>query len=316
MFRPNIAAVDILDRHSDKRSDAAFIAHHRNSEGAKFIVLAGEKPVIRSGGEGHEGAVRWFTRADIASFGFAVEEAYFLGTHPSDGAARFAIAVSEHLANQAPNPVETMRPAVDLRSLAMQGALASEELSMIGMAKALSHWHDNARHCGHCGGTTEIKDGGWRRSCWSCGRQHFPRTDPVVIMLIVDPTRDRCLLGHEARFAPNMWSTLAGFIEHGEDVENAVRRETFEEAGITVGEVRYHSTQPWPFPYSLMIGCHGIAETTEINIDPEEIVDARWFSRSEILLMIDESHPEGLWVPGIQAIARSLIQSFADGEVS
>jgi NAD+ diphosphatase len=316
MFRPNLAAVDRLNRHSDKRGDETFIAEQINAPSSQFIVLVDDKPVIISAGPGEVGSVRWFTLTDLKEYGFPVEQSYFLGTHPSNGGGWFALAVTEHLAKTAPNPVQTMRPAVDLRSLAMQGALPSEEISTIGMAKALHHWHDNARHCGHCGGTTEIKDGGWRRSCWSCGRQHFPRTDPVVIMLIVDPEGERCLLGHEARFAPNMWSTLAGFIEHGEDVEHAVRRETMEEAGIKIGEVRYHSTQPWPFPHSLMIGCHGIAETTEITIDPKEIQDARWFTRNEILLMLDESHPEDLWVPGKQAIARSLIQSFADGEVA
>ncbi len=315
MFKPNIAAADQLNRHSDKRSDEAFIKAQLNAADTRFIVLVGEKPVIESSRPGQDGAVRWFTLADLKEYGFPVERSYFLGTAPSDGGGRFALAVTEHLANTAPNPVETMRPAVDLRSLAMHGALPADELSTVGMAKALHHWHDNARHCGHCGGKTEIKDGGWRRACWSCERQQFPRTDPVVIMLIVDPQGDRCLLGHEARFATNMWSTLAGFIEHGEDVEHAVRRETMEEAGITIGEVRYHSTQPWPFPHSLMIGCHGIAETVEINIDPNEIQDARWFSRNEILLMLDESHPEGIFVPGKQAIARALIQSFADGEV-
>lgn len=315
MFIPNLRAADRLHRHSDKRSDEAFIAEKLSDPAARFFVLVGEKPIIDSGGAGTEGSARWHTLDQIKAFGFDPAQAYFLGTHHDDDRPIFAIAVTEHLANLAPNPVETMRPIVDLRSLAMQGALSAEELSVIGMAKALNHWHDNARHCGHCGGTTDIKDGGWRRSCWSCGRQHFPRTDPVVIMLIVDPVNDRCLLGHEARFAPNMWSTLAGFIEHGEDVEHAVRRETMEEAGIKVGEVRYHSTQPWAFPHSLMIGCHAIAETTEINIDPNEIVDARWFSRNEVLLMLDGSHPDDLWVPGRQAIARSLIQSFADGEV-
>lgn len=315
MFKPNLGPAVELDRHSDKRSDETFIRGHLNAPESRFIVLTGDKPVINSEGEAEPGSVRWFTFSDLVEMGLPADQAFFLGTHPSDGAARFALAVSEHLAATVPNPLEVMRPAVDLRSLAMQGALPDEELCLIGMAKALGHWHDNARYCGHCGGTTTVKDGGWRRSCLACGRQHFPRTDPVVIMLVVDRECDRCLLGHEARFVPNMWSTLAGFIEHGEDVEHAVRREVMEEAGIRVGHVRYHSTQPWPFPHSLMIGCHGIAETTEIDIDPNEIVDARWFSRNEILLMLDQSHPEGLWVPGRQAIARSLIQSFADGEV-
>ncbi len=316
MFRPNLSAVVELNRHSDKRGDKAFIGEFLDAPASKFLVLAGDKPVIVSDGQGNGGNVRWYSAEQLRELGLKPEDAFFLGSHPDDGGGRFALALSEHMASLVPNPVENMRPAVDLRSLAMQEALPSDELSIIGMAKALAHWHDNARHCGHCGGSTTVKDGGWRRSCWACGREHFPRTDPVVIMLIVDPQNDRCLLGHEARYVPNMWSTLAGFIEHGEDVEHAVRRETFEEAGLTIGEVRYHSTQPWAFPHSLMIGCHAIAETTEINIDPNEIVDARWFSRNEILLMLDGSHPEGLWVPGKHAIARSLIQSFADGEVA
>ena len=315
MFKANIAAAEQLNRHSDKRSEETFIAEQMNAANTRFIVLVGEKPVIQSSGLGEEGSVRWFSLADLQSYGFPVEQSYFLGTHPSDGGGRFALAITEDLAKTAPNAIETMRPAVDLRTLAKNEVLPSEELSTIGMAKALNHWHENARYCGHCGGATEIRDGGWRRVCSPCGRQHFPRTDPVVIMLIVDPSGDRCLLGHEARFETNMWSTLAGFIEHGEDIEHAVRRETMEEAGLKIGDVRYHSTQPWPFPHSLMIGCHGIAETTEITIDPKEIQEARWFSRNEILLMLDESHPDGIFVPGKQAIARSLIQSFADGEV-
>ena len=316
MFKPNLGPAINLDRHSDKRGDEAFLAAQRDAAGARFLVLTGFKPVIDSSDDQSEARVRWFSRSQLEDLGLEIDSALFLGTDPADGGGRFALPLSEHRATAVPDAVTHMRPAVDLRSIAMQGVMPNDDLAVVGMAKALAHWHDNARCCGHCGGTTLIKDGGWRRSCWSCGRDHFPRTDPVVIMLIVDRAGDRCLLGHEARFVPNMWSTLAGFLEHGEDIEHAVRRETMEEAGIKVGEVRFHSTQPWPFPHSLMIGCHGIAETTEINIDPNEIVDARWFSRNEILLMLDGSHPEGLWVPGKQAIARSLIQSFADGEVT
>ena len=134
-------------------------------------------------------------------------------------------------------------------------------------------------------------------------------------MLIVDPPNDRCLLAHESRYVKNMWSTLAGFLEPGEDIRHAVRREVLEEAGIEVGDVRFYLSQPWPFPHSLMIGCHGIATTTEINIDPKEIQEARWFSRAEIAMMMAGEHPENLEVPGRQAIALSLIQAFVDGEV-
>ena len=197
----------------------------------------------------------------------------------------------------------------------MQGGCPPQDLSLMGMAKALAHWNDNNHNCSLCGGTTRTKDGGWKRKCWACGQEHFPRTDPVVIMLIIDPAGERALLGKEARFMENMWSTLAGFLEPGEDLENAVRRETFEEAGIKVGEVRFHSAQPWPFPYSLMLGCHAYAETTEIKVDPDEIQDARWYGKDELRQMLDRTHPDDLWVPGEQAIARVLIEAFVNGEV-
>lgn len=315
MFIPTIRDSSLLDRQSVKRSDEAYVTAQREAPEARFLVLAGDKPVITTNHDRSEAAAKWFTREELQGFGLPVGESFFLGIHPGGG-ARFALSLSEHRARATPEAAQAMHPMVDLRSLAMQGVMPHEDLSLFGMAKALGHWHENTHHCGHCGGATIVKDGGWRRKCWACGKDHFPRTDPVVIMLIVDPPNDRCLLGHEARFMPSMWSTLAGFLEPGEDVRHAVRRETLEEAGIVVGDVRFHLTQPWPFPHSLMIGCHGIAETTEINIDPNEIQEARWFSRPEILMMMAEEHPEGLTVPGKQAIARSLIQAFVDGEVS
>ena len=321
MFTPRLRASARLDRQSQKRTDEAYLESMLNAPDSRFLVLAGHKPVISSNGiatgdgEAPNGEIKWFTRDEMQELGLPVSDAYFLGVDPGDNSGKFAIAVSEHRARNAPGALHAMRPIVDLRSLAMQGALSDEDLSLLGMAKALAHWHEISRCCGHCGGTTMVKDGGWRRQCWACGQQHFPRTDPVVIMLVVDPPNERCLLGHEARFVENMWSTLAGFLEPGEDIEHAVRREVLEEAGLRIGEVRFHSTQPWPFPHSLMIGCLGIAETTEITIDPDEIVDARWFSRDEIKLMLNGEHPERLWVPGKQAIARSLILAFANGEI-
>jgi NAD+ diphosphatase len=138
----------------------------------------------------------------------------------------------------------------------------------------------------------------------------FPRTDPVVIMLVTDGSR--CLLAHEHRYGDKMFSALAGFIEPGEDIEHAVRREVFEETGVKVGEVKFHSSQPWPFPHSLMLGCIGQAETTDLVIDTTEIAEALWFTRQDARLMLERRHPDGLTVPGKQAIANTLIASFVD----
>lgn len=313
MFKPTLGPTTTLDRQSPKRADQAYLDALQQRLDARYFVLADQKPVIRSNEARTEGAIRWFRRGELEDLGLPLSEALFLGVDPGTGAGRFAIAITEHRARTAPGGLEVMRPIVDLRSLAMQGVLPPEDLSLLGQAKALAAWHENARCCGHCGGTTLMKDGGWKRKCWACGQELFPRTDPVVIMLVVDRAGDRCLLGHEARFTEKMYSTLAGFLEPGEDIEHAVRREVYEEAGIRVGEVRFHSTQPWPFPHSLMIGCIGFAETTEVNIDPNEIQEARWFPRADIKLMLNGTHPDGLWVPGRQAIARSLIITFADG---
>lgn len=315
MFKPTMTAATRLDRQSERRSDADYLAELMNRADARFMVLADYKPVIWSSEDRSEAGVRWFSREDLVGFGLPVQEATFLGIDPETGIGHFAVAATEHRVRNAPGGLETLRPIVDLRSLAMQGSAPSEDISVMGMAKALAHWHDATRCCGECGGSTMKRDGGWKLKCWACGKEHFPRTDPVVIMLVIDRAGERALLGHEARFLEHMWSTLAGFLEPGEDIEHAVRREVREEAGIRVGEVRFHSSQPWPFPFSLMLGCHGFAETTELNIDPDEILDARWFTKAELRQMLDGTHREGLWVPGKQAIARSLITAFVDGEV-
>jgi NAD+ diphosphatase len=306
---PTVAATTLLDRLGPKRSDAEFIKGKLEAPGARFLLLADLKPVIRSNAERTTAKLAWFSREELAQFGLPVADSLFLGID-NDGHAHFALAVTEHRTRNVPGAVEKLRPIVDLRSLAMQGAMTPEELSLCGQARALAQWHENARCCGHCGGTTLVKDGGWRRKCWACGLEWFPRTDPVVIMLVTDG--NRCLLAHEHRFGAKMFSALAGFIEPGEDIEHAVRREVLEETNIRVGKVDFHSSQPWPFPHSLMLGCVGHAESSEITVDSGEIAEARWFTRAEAKLMLQQRHPEGLNVPGKHAIAHTLISHFVD----
>jgi NAD+ diphosphatase len=307
---PTVGSTLMLDRLGPKRSDAQFLKAKLEAPGARFLVLADLKPVIRSNPQRTEAKLAWFTYRDLTEFGFPVSEALFLGVDKASN-GHFALAVTEHRTRNVPGAIEKLRPIVDLRSLAMQGAMSPEELSLCGQARALAQWHENARCCGHCGGTTLVKDGGWRRKCWACGLEWFPRTDPVVIMLVTDG--ERCLLAHEHRYGDKMYSTLAGFIEPGEDIAHAVRREVMEETNIRVGEVTYHSSQPWPFPHSLMLGCIGLAETTDITIDSGEIAEARWFSRPDARLMLERRHPDGLTVPGRHAIANALITSFVEG---
>jgi NAD+ diphosphatase len=304
---PTVGATTMLDRLAHKRSDDAFVKSKLKEPGTRILLLADLKPVIRSNAERTTAKLAWFSPEELTEFVLPVGEALFLGVDQA-GAACFALAVNEHRTRHVPGAVEKLRPIVDLRSLAMQGVMSPEELSLCGQARALAQWHENARCCGRCGGVTLVKDAGWRRSCWACKTEWFPRTDPVVIMLVTDS--DRCLLAHEHRYSEKMYSALAGYIEPGEDIEHAVRREVLEETAVKVGQVTYHSSQPWPFPHSLMIGCLARAESTDITIDSGEIADARWFTRKEAQQMLDGRHPDGLHVPGKQAIANALLASF------
>lgn len=312
MPTPTVAATTLLDRAGPRRSDEAWLKSHAAAPAARFLMLVDLKPVITVSPDRTASALRWLSSAEVAALGLPTGDALFLGIG-KDEVAYFALSITDHLARATPGALNFLRPAVDLRSLAMQGALTSEELSLAGQARALAQWHDNARCCGRCGSTLLIKDGGWRKKCWGCGLDWFPRTDPVVIMLITDG--ERCILAHEHRYAEKMYSTLAGFLEPGEDIEHAVRREVFEETAIKVGRVHYHSSQPWPFPHSLMLGCVGYAENTDIQVDLNELAEARWFSRDEARSMLDGTHPQGLTAPARHAIAHALVRSFVDGQL-
>lgn len=290
-----------IERASEKRNDEAFLSARMADERAGFYAIAGEMVVLKAGDEIHDPL---FRRDEVEALGRQTE-AVFLGL--IDGAGRFGVGLDPAVVE--PLKAQNQFFITDLRSIAMQGLVAQDHLPPLAEAKAMLHWHARHRFCSNCGAPSTLAEGGWRRDCPTCKTTHFPRTDPVVIMLAIDG--ERCLLGRQTRFAKGMWSCLAGFVEPGETIEEAVRRETREEAGITCGRVRYFATQPWPFPMSLMIGCHAEALTTDIVVD-SELEDARWFDREEAALMLLRRHPVKLGTPPAVAIAYHIIRAFVE----
>lgn len=288
-----------IDRRSEKRTEES-IDRALADPCARLYLFAGDKALIGAAGE------PLFSTAEADRLGAARDAIILLGW-ATEG---------PRLAAQLPEATvidESAIRLIDLRSLAVEGTMAPEHLGAMAQARALGHWHLRHRFCAVCGAPTTMKTGGYRRDCLECGAEHFPRTDPVVIMLAIDVAGDRCLMGRQARFAPGMYSCLAGFLEPGETIEDAVRRETFEEAGIRLRRVRYHSSQPWPFPASLMIGCHGEAVSTEIERDEAELEDCRWFGRAEVLSMLAGTHADGLKCPPSIAIAYRIIRAWVEG---
>ena len=295
----------LLERAAERRTDAAALAELENDPCARAYVIGGELVVLKRAVDVNDPL---FTAAEARALG-RTAESVFLGLVES--APRFAVALD-------PTNAEALKAddklvVTDLRSIAVRGLVAADHLPPLAEGKALVGWHARHRFCPNCGAATNLVDGGWRRDCPSCRAQHFPRTDPVVIMLPV--AGERCVLGRSHRFQPGMWSCLAGFVEPGEAIEEAVRRETLEEAGIACGRVRYFASQPWPFPASLMIGCHAEALSGEIVIDRAELDDARWFDREEVATMLLRCHPDGLTTPPTVAIAYHIIRSWVEEEV-
>ena len=294
-----------IDRAADRRPDAAAIAAAAADHRARAYVMGGETIVLKKASPLNEAL---FSIAEARALG-PMLETIFLGL--IDGAARFGIGLPPQTAEALKARDDLL--VTDLRSIAVQGLTDPEDLPPIAEAKAMLGWHARHRFCAHCAAPPQVVDAGWRRDCPSCHAQHFPRTDPVVIMLAIDG--DRCLLGRSARFAPTMWSCLAGFLEPGEAIEDAVRRETLEEAGIACGRVKYFASQPWPFPSSLMIGCHAEAVTRDIVVDHAELEDARWFSKDEVTAMLLRRHPDGLTTPPPLAIAHHIVRAWVKDEI-
>ncbi|MFK8253681.1 NAD(+) diphosphatase [Ancylobacter terrae] len=292
-----------LDRVSERRGEAAAFAAHPE---ARACLIAGETIVLAPGAGGFPfDALMTLERA--RALGGTLSEACLLGL---DGEApRFALPLPAPALGALDRHADLA--VSDLRSIAVEEKVPAGQVGLLACAKAMLAWHARRSFCSNCGGRLEATEGGWRRDCAQCGAQHFPRTDPVVIMLAIDG--DDCLLGRSPRFAPNMWSALAGFVEPGETPEAAVRRETREEAGIATGAVRYVAAQPWPFPMSLMLGFHAQALGREITLDANELEGARWFSRAEAASLLARTHPDGLVAPPAMAIAHHLIRAFVEG---
>jgi NAD+ diphosphatase len=188
----------------------------------------------------------------------------------------------------------------------LMALLHADDAPLFAAAMSLSRWHGRHRFCANCGHLSEIVRGGWSRRCPSCVAEHFPRVDPVVIMLAEHD--GRLLLGRQPHYPPRRYSALAGFVEVGENLEAAVARELYEEAGIQVRNVRYVASQPWPFPSSLMIGCHADAETDELRIDTTELADAHWFTREEVAAALSGPSDASFQAPPTAAIARTLLE--------
>ena len=279
------------DRSAPRRDDEEWLAQRWADPTSRVLVVSGTRirPV--------EGRVEWVSPAE-APDGMRV----LLGER--DGATCFAVIVDPAVASESKSEWFGLRSAFP-----QLAGRADSDAPLLFHAIGLAEWHFATRFCPRCGGALEPRRSGHELGCTQCGTAQFPRTDPAVIMVVASgepgSAEERCLLGRQAAWPAGRYSTLAGFCEPGETLEDAVRREVAEEVGIRVGEVEYFGNQPWPLPASLMIGFVGWAETTEIEVDGEEIEDARWFTRAE---MKAEAEAGTLLLPGGISISRSLVE--------
>ena len=297
--RPNVYTGSPLDRADGRRTDEAWIAERLADPASRWVPVWRARTLFHGLDEGRPEAV-FLTGEAASALRLAGGPWAFLGLQ--DGIAVLTVDVS---AVEDPLPLlpDGMARFEDLRRLGP--GLAPNEAAVLAHARGLMHWRTRHGFCGVCGGRCEPRSAGHAMACTQCGAQHFPRTDPAVIMLV--HRGDRALLGHSQRFPKiNMYSTLAGFVEPGESLEEAVAREVFEESAIRVGQVRYHSSQPWPFPANIMLGFYAEGLTEEITIDPNELRDARWFSRAELR----DPGAHGFMLPPQASIARRLIEDW------
>jgi NAD+ diphosphatase len=273
------------NRMGHRRGDADWQA------GAQFMLLGGEHVATVDGP-----AVRWFAIEELP-------EGQRLLVGEQDGQTYGAVIVERVDRVFAPTSVRVLAPLLE-----------PKELSLAVHAVGMARWLASTPYCPRCGGATDIRQSGHVRHCAQCGVDHFPRTDPAVIVAITDPVTDSLLLARNTAWPQKRFSTLAGFVEPGESLEDAVVREVAEEVGVTVAAVRYAASQPWPFPASIMIGFFGEASDTRITVDHDEIAEARWFTRTELHDLMDNG--EVLLPPRGVSISSWLIEEWLGDRIA
>ena len=305
---PNTFANFPLDKGGYRRKDAAWIAEQLKSDSARVIPFKDKQPLMLLGADGKtNGEAGWLSAHAIGPIGGSNPLAIFLGLDEV-GAPHFAIEASRS-SEMADQLLEGMGVYMDMRAAA--GILPEGDTAILGCAKALFEWHGRHGYCSNCGEKTKVAEGGWKRECADCKGEHFPRVDPVVIMIAT--CNEKILLGRQKRWPKGMYSALAGFVEPGESIEEACARELLEEAGVKAKNPRYLFAQPWPFPSSLMMGMIAEVDTEETAVDGIELEEARWFTRAEVTMMLNRRHPDA-FAPQPIAIAHHVIRAWSEGK--
>ncbi len=302
MARPNFYAGTGIDRVTLRREDDEYIQDLLSDSRTRFVPVLQERNLIQSGPEPKAVFVSGMMARVLTGSG---ADLIFLGV--IDECAHFAVDIGE-----LDLPLDQMGEFVDLRQVGP--LLFQRDGSLLAYARGMTYWHRRHRFCGVCGSPTKVIKAGHERQCTNerCKAQHFPRTDPAVIMLVTHG--DQALLGRGRHFPAGMHSTLAGFVEPGESLEDAVAREVFEEVAVRVKDVRYHSSQPWPFPASIMLGYSAEAESMDFTVNPDELETARWFTRAELKEAQGQRSSTGFFLPRRDSIARRLIEDWLDNE--
>jgi NAD+ diphosphatase len=299
----NTFAGNPLDRASERRTDADWLAARLRSDESLGLAVWNGRPLVERCKDG-----AWqiaYVPAKLAGeLAGGPERLLFMGLWKET--AIFAVDL-EGEADPAQGPLQGLGEFKDLRTIAMQ--VPGPDAAILATAKAMFEWRRRHMHCAACGQPSQARDGGWKRQCPACETEHFPRTDPVVIMLPYHG--ERCMLGRQERWPAGMFSALAGFVEPGESIEEACARELAEEAGLRARKVRYHSTQPWPYPSSLMIGLIAEVEDDEGTPDQTELSEVRWFTRAEARQLLAGELADAS-APGALAIAHQLIKAWVE----